>query len=405
MITAIVTSDNHLGAYYARLRPDRLEARRRALQRAFEQVVDHAIEDRVDLFLHAGDLFDRPDPRNAERHFVARQVRRLLDAEIPIFAIAGNHDRPRSYGYDGGTLPHEEMEALGAIRLFRGSDALAAETVPANGYRVCVWGASADFNRPPDACPLQEMADGHERGGDIDLVLLHYGVEGWAPPFGGEPCLSLANLDRLKADAICVGHLHARQETRLPQGALVLNPGATEHIHFGEENLDCGFWKLHLQPGQVESEYVPLIPQPMRTLEIDLTPAPDAAPEPEEEGRLTEALLARTDAVAQPEQLLRVRLKGRIPRARFHALDLPRLQARVGEVNFHCQVDTEGLVVVDEFSEQELGWGVSFDAGEVLQSVAQEMAAATDSPTEREICRLAGEELAAAYSRLVGRSR
>src|SRR6266545_901694 len=118
MITAILTSDNHLGAYYARFRPDRLEQRRRALQRGFEQVVDAAVERRADLFLHAGDLFDRPDPRNAERCFVARQVRKLQEAEIPVFVIAGNHDSPRSYGYDGGTLPQAEMEALGAICLF-----------------------------------------------------------------------------------------------------------------------------------------------------------------------------------------------------------------------------------------------------------------------------------------------
>ena len=33
------------------------------------------------------DLFDRPDPRNAERCFVARQVRKLQEAGIPVFAI------------------------------------------------------------------------------------------------------------------------------------------------------------------------------------------------------------------------------------------------------------------------------------------------------------------------------
>lgn len=81
MTTAVLTSDNHLGAYYAHFRPDPRELRRRALQSGFQQVVDAAIERRVDLFLHAGDLFDRPDPRNAERHFVARQVRRLQEAK------------------------------------------------------------------------------------------------------------------------------------------------------------------------------------------------------------------------------------------------------------------------------------------------------------------------------------
>src|SRR5688572_22818664 len=148
MITAAVTSDNHLGVYYARLRPDQLEERRRALQQAFERVVDAAIEMKADLFLHAGDLFDRPDPRNAERLFVARQIHRLQEANIPVYAITGNHDSPRSYGYDGGIAPQEEMAALGAVRLFRNTDDLQWETLSIKGHQVCIWGMSSDFNRP-----------------------------------------------------------------------------------------------------------------------------------------------------------------------------------------------------------------------------------------------------------------
>src|SRR5690349_15524190 len=139
MITAVLTSDNHLGAYYARFRPDRLEVRRQMLQRGFEQVVDAAIGRRADLFLHAGDLFDRPDPRNAERYFVARQIRRLQEAAIPVFAIAGNHDSPRSYGYDGGTLPQAEMEALGGICLFGDRSKLQRQELVVREQRICVW--------------------------------------------------------------------------------------------------------------------------------------------------------------------------------------------------------------------------------------------------------------------------
>src|SRR5205814_2281763 len=136
------------------LRPDRLEQRRRALQDGFQRVVDAAILRHADLFLHAGDLFDRPDPRNAERYFVAKQARRLQEADIPFFAIAGNHDSPRSLGYDGGTLPQEEMDALGAFQLFRNSETLEPKPLEKNGQRVCIWGMSSNFNRPDDVCPL-----------------------------------------------------------------------------------------------------------------------------------------------------------------------------------------------------------------------------------------------------------
>ncbi len=442
MITAIVTSDNHLGAFYARLRPDRLEQRRRALQHAFERVVDAAIERRVDLFLHAGDLFDRPDPRNAERLFVARQVHRLNEAGIPIVAIAGNHDSPRSFGYDGGVLPQEELAALGAISLLRNTDAFESHTLEIKDQRVCVRGMSSDFNWPAGACPLGECVLPQARGGDIDLVLLHYGVQGWMQPQAQEqePCLSLDNLNQLPADAICVGHLHARQQKRLDSGALLLNPGATEHIHFGEERQECGFWLLRLEPGHAEAEYVELTSQPMRTLKLDVTDTPHPPPSPlplpslgegggdrsnnvsspisplPELGEgpgvraipadLTQNLLTDIEEVSQPDQLLRVRITGRLKRERFHELDLTALLTRGNELNFSCQLDTDELTIYDETADLPLGYGVSFDVGEELQNTTDALADAyRDDPHEQQICRLAGHELALAYDRLTKGAR
>jgi DNA repair protein SbcD/Mre11 len=406
MITAVLTSDNHLGAYYARLRPDRLEMRRRALQDGFREVVDRAIVERADLFLHAGDLFDRPDPRNAERCFVARQVRRLQEAEIPVFAIAGNHDSPRSYGYDGGTLPQEEMEALGAIRLFADRARFQCAELKVRDQRVCVWGMSCDFNRPPGTCPLEDAVGQHARGGDVDLVLLHYGVQGLAQPFAQEPCLSRANLERLDTDALGVGHLHARAEQRLPGGALLLNPGATEHVHFGEEHLECGFWILRCEPGRLQAQYVRTTPQPMLTLDVDLTDLADGEAAEDDPDAAMRELLDRLARAAHPEQLLRLRLAGRVRRSRFHTLNLALLQARGAESNFHCQLDTDRLVLYDELEDLPVGYGVSFDAGEELQSAAQAfLTRFGDDPREQEICRLAAQRISRDYERLTGGAR
>ena len=404
MITAIVTSDNHLGAYYARFKPERLAQRRKRLQEAFARVVDAAIERRVDLFLHAGDLFDRPDPRNAERHFVACQFKRLRDAGIPVFAIAGNHDSPRSLGYDGGILPQEEMHVLEAVHLFRETDRFEPQLLEVRGQRVAIWGLSSDFNRADASCPLEGIAPTHRRAGDVDLLLLHYSVEGWGYPDEREPCLSLANLERLEADAICVGHLHARRETRLSSGAVLLNPGATEHINFGEEAQPCGYWLLQCEPGQVRSEYVALPTQSMNSLELNLETAPVA--EPEQEDPLMAFLTDRIKEASQPDQLLRVRISGRLPRSRFQDLDLGRLLALGQTGNFHCQLETDRLILFDPMSELPIGFGVSFDAGDEMQHIAQGLHTYYgDNAPEQEISRLAAERLHTAYLRLTGGSR
>ncbi len=411
MIKAIVTSDNHLGVYYARMRPDLLERRRRRLQLGFERAVDEAVARKVDLFLQAGDLFDRPDPRNADRRFVAEQLRRLRDAGIPVFGIAGNHDSPRSYGYDGGVSPHEELQALGGIHLFRGSDSLQTETLDIRGHRVSISGMSSDFNRPPDCCPLEGIASPAETvppeeagntspphslreveaGRDIHVVLLHYGVEGWAQPFAAEPCLARRNLDALGADAVCVGHLHTPRADRMGSGGLLLNPGATEHIHFGEEALKTGCWLLRLEPGRAEAEHLSFAPQPMRTLPVTLDDTVQDA---------TEHIRERMTPVCASDQLLRVRLTGRLPRSAFQEMDISALQAEGAARNFYCQLDTDALAVFDPGADVVLEVGFSFDVREELQKMAEAMAKAHgDDTISAEISRLAGRALAGACDR------
>lgn len=384
MISAIVTSDNHLGAYWARFRADKLEARRRALQKNFERVVDFAIGNKADLFLHAGDLFDRPDPRNAERFFVARQIQRLRDAGICVFVIAGNHDSPRSMGYDGGIAPHEELAAVGAIHLFR-STALEEAVLKIKDKTVRIRGASSDWSVADGECPLDEYSF-PLRSADIEIALLHYGVEGWAQPFAREPRLSLLNLEKLQADAICVGHLHAKNLRRLPGGGVLLNPGATEHIHFGEEKLECGFWQLEFEDGLVQAEYNNLPSQPMRTLELELTGNEEM-----------NDLLASIEVSSQDEQLLRVRLGGRLLRTRWLDLDFESLQTFGAARNFHFQLEAEKLTVFDELDELPVGYGVSFDAHAELRRSAVMIEESFESDAEKSRTRRAAIAIDEAY--------
>ncbi len=59
---------------------------------AFRSLVDHAIAGGVDAVVLAGDVVDGLDDRfEAYAHLKAGVVR-LIDAGVPLFAVAGNHD-------------------------------------------------------------------------------------------------------------------------------------------------------------------------------------------------------------------------------------------------------------------------------------------------------------------------
>src|ERR1700739_1949965 len=65
---------------------------RGATRRALGRLVDLAIAEKVDFLLIAGDIYDGDWPDFGTGLFFAAQMRRLAAANIPVFAIRGNHD-------------------------------------------------------------------------------------------------------------------------------------------------------------------------------------------------------------------------------------------------------------------------------------------------------------------------
>src|SRR5438105_10193970 len=89
MIKFLHLSDVHLGC-----RRYNLEERTKDFFRSWHDViVRHALPNRVDFVLIAGDFFDRRniDPQTMNHALAGLQL--LKDAGIPVVAIEGNHDR------------------------------------------------------------------------------------------------------------------------------------------------------------------------------------------------------------------------------------------------------------------------------------------------------------------------
>ena len=91
MLRLLHTADIHLGARHADL-GEQATAQRERQFAAFRRSVDLAIEERVDLFLIAGDLFDsNTQPRRSVER-VAAELHRLVMAGIRTVLIPGTHD-------------------------------------------------------------------------------------------------------------------------------------------------------------------------------------------------------------------------------------------------------------------------------------------------------------------------
>ena len=93
--TFIHAADLHLGSPLAGLALKDAEIARRfasAGRRAFEELVDRALEMKVAFLIVAGDVYDGDWADNTIGLFFARQVARLDRAGIPVVLVRGNHD-------------------------------------------------------------------------------------------------------------------------------------------------------------------------------------------------------------------------------------------------------------------------------------------------------------------------
>lgn len=95
MLKFLHAADIHLDSPRSGLERDEtapVEEIRQAPRRALKNLVQCALDERVDLLLIAGDLYDGDWKDFRTGLFFVEQMARLREATIPVFVIAGNHD-------------------------------------------------------------------------------------------------------------------------------------------------------------------------------------------------------------------------------------------------------------------------------------------------------------------------
>ena len=153
----LAAADIHLGCPPARVLPDWAAAF--SPRRAFERLVDAAIQEEVDALLLAGDVAHEEQFFYEAFGTLRQGVERLQGKGIPLVAVAGNHDT--------AVLPElaEAVDDPQAFRLLgRGGQWESTDLACQDGTRVRVWGWSfpeahhgenplADFPGPGEDAP------------------------------------------------------------------------------------------------------------------------------------------------------------------------------------------------------------------------------------------------------------
>jgi DNA repair exonuclease SbcCD nuclease subunit len=206
------------------------DSRRAQVLDAFRSLSDTAIEASVDAVLVAGDLFDGPRP--AERTVIAvrETVRRLVERDIAVFAIPGNHDAR-------ALNPSLYAEAFdGAVAFLEPAFGEPAR-VSCDAGELLVYGVAYDAAEEPD--PLGTFVKARAGSpGAAHVVLLHGSVPG-APHWDGGSSLSLTwdAMRGLDVDYIALGDLHRFRPPSALEGLPACYPGSFAAVDLTEAEL------------------------------------------------------------------------------------------------------------------------------------------------------------------------
>ncbi len=375
LIRLVLTADNHLGQYYAKMPPQVLEERRGRLRRAFEEVVQYALAAGVHLFLSAGDLFDTPNPRNLDREYVADALRRLREAGVRVYGIGGNHDTPRMSTQQGGMVPQGVYHRLGGMIFFPWQEHIVPDVFEVAGTRVAVGGLTPNPTLLPADDPLGGITYA-QTNADIRILMLHHSVEGHRFPGENEPFISRAGIAELEGvDYLLVGHVHSHHYFHLA-GKLVLFPGSTERTNFGEKDLGTGFVYMELEPARLETlEHIRTRAQPMREVLVRTTELDPQDP--------TAGIIERLEPASSAESLLKLRLEGPLSRSSLMKLNLKEVELWGTSHNFFFELDTSRMYIEDE--RRPAGEGKLLSPRAELERYADELIAQAGSQQEREL--------------------
>ena len=231
MLRIVHTADVHLGARHADM-GDQAAAQRERQFAAFKTTVDLAIEERVDLFLIAGDLFDsNTQPRRSVER-VAAELARLAAAKVRTVIIPGTHDV-----YDRSSIYRAyDLEALA------GSDAaddFVTVLTPARPWvhlatcDVVVFGPVFETKKAPKS-PLAGLDTAVVPEATFRVGMVHGAVAIPGKTDSDDVVITTQEIAASGLDYLALGHWHSAQQARAG-GVTYAYAGAPESVAIDQD--------------------------------------------------------------------------------------------------------------------------------------------------------------------------
>ena len=236
--------------------------------------VDYALEKNIDLFVIAGDIFDRRDPSAFIQMGFAKEIKRLIDKGIEVLVITGNHDGSPNPERNIHLDIYKELE-LSGVRVSKKMElfnikGLNIITIPypfkrnlfaKDEYREKTEGEIAIIMNDKITQGIDFLLENADKNLPTILVAHLPLLEGTVgeevySSFTVDAPVSVEALDRKDFCYIAMGHFHKRQvlTSRRFDHSFVYS-GSIDRISFGEEAEEKGFFEVEIDENSKASSF------------------------------------------------------------------------------------------------------------------------------------------------------
>ncbi|MBN2530410.1 MAG: metallophosphoesterase family protein [Deltaproteobacteria bacterium] len=220
MFKFIHAADIHLDSPLrglARYETAPVDAIRNATRKAFENLVEYAIDEEVDFILMAGDLYDGDWKDYSTGIFFSQQMGKLAKAGIHFYAVSGNHDAANKMTRSLAKAPN--------FTLFKSS---SPQTETIEELEVAIHGQSFSTRHVWDNLAVN-FPDAVS--GAFNIGLLHTSLTGREGHVPYAPC-SVDDLVSKRYQYWALGHIHHAEV--VSEDPWIVFPGCIQGRHMNE---------------------------------------------------------------------------------------------------------------------------------------------------------------------------
>ncbi len=245
--------------------------------KALDQIVDTAIEEKVDLVLFAGDAYKDRTPSPTYQREWGRRIIRLSQAGIPTLLLIGNHDLSPAAGranalqeFDTLQVPH--IHVLGQPAFLGPAELeglpLQVLSIPWISRSGLLAALEMSTSQPEKVLAeieerLFQLIQGWLETADPQIPTIltaHASVQGAV--YGSERSVMLGSdlvlpgslLRDARLDYVALGHIHKAQNLNEGGYPAVVYPGSIERVDFGEAQDEKSFVIVRLERGKTVFE-------------------------------------------------------------------------------------------------------------------------------------------------------